>query len=74
MAAEVSQRESDRSSLARQAGHAAACLDREMLRPEVCDPRYPTDKIRSVVRQESSRIRRGIAQRFVDLPQGLFES
>jgi hypothetical protein len=38
-----------------------ACLDREPLSPEVGDARNPTDKIRSVVRQESSRIRRAIA-------------
>ncbi len=51
-----------------------ACLDGELLRPEVGDPRHPTDKIRSVVGQESSRIRCTIAWRFVDLTQGLFES
>jgi hypothetical protein len=51
-----------------------ACLDGELLRPEVGDPCYPADKIRSVVGQESSRIRRPITWRFVDLTQGLFES
>ena len=35
-------------------------LDREQLRSEVGDPRYPTNKIRSVVRQEAFRIRRAI--------------
>jgi hypothetical protein len=51
-----------------------ARLNGELLRPEAGDPRYPTDKIRSIVRHESARIRRTVVWCFVDLTQSLFES
>jgi hypothetical protein len=58
-------------SRARQ-GTPAPCLDRELFCTEVGDPRYPTNKIRSVVRQEASLIRRTITQHLIGLAQRLF--